>query len=61
MGDSKFQNKSNIFVKAAPGPGEYRAFSEFGIYESKNAKTEENRQTNFSSYKNTAVKTTTNF
>lgn len=44
-----------------PGPGEYRIFSEFGIYESKNARTEENKQTNFNSYKNTTVKTTTNF
>ena len=34
--------KSKYCSNIAPGPGSYRTFSEFGIYESKFAKTAEN-------------------
>ena len=52
---------NRINYNVGPGPGEYRVFSEFGIYESKNVLTEENRNhTIQSSYKNSTVKTTGN-
>jgi len=67
---SKFKNnlgktmvgKFPVKVEAlSPGPGSYRIFSEFGIYEKKNLKTEENFRkstTNCNTYKSTTVRTT---
>jgi hypothetical protein len=57
----RVKEKVYRLLKLAPGPGQYRAFSEFGIYESKNVRTEGNKSMNFSQVKNSPLKTSENF
>jgi hypothetical protein len=57
----RVKEKVHCILKLAPGPGQYRAFSEFGIYESKNIRTEGNKSVNFSHFKNSPLKTSENF
>jgi len=38
------KKESNFNIISAPGPGTYRIFSEFGIYESKNAQVFEQKE-----------------